>query len=531
MNHSTASATDSSARIIGIDLGTTRSVMAQLDSFDRPQTIVNAEGSLTTPSVVLFDGSSVLVGKEALKALATTPDRVVQFVKREMGNREFVKTIDGTDYPAELIQSFILGKLRHDAEQSLGEPVGDVVITVPAFFNEPKRRATMDAGLLAGLNVTAVINEPTAAALAFGAASGRMDASGAFVEPETILVYDLGGGTFDVSLLKIDGDTIHVLGVDGNARLGGVDWDQCLADWLAEQLILQHGLDREQLDSVMPTLLSEAEDLKQTLSARKQAVVRLRVLDRALQTEITRDQFEEMTAHLLDRTRFTLRKLLQEAATSWDQVDRILLVGGATRMPQVGEMLQRISNVSIDRSVSPDEAVAHGAAVYSSILAYQLPAEAIGRTGSSKSIQVVDVNAHNLGVLGVEPSTQRPQGHVIIPKNTPLPARRAARFKTVRKNQRSVVVQVIEGGDRRGLHATKIGRFVVGGLPTGLPAGSPVDVIMSYDRDGIINAQAIIRATGHRASVRLERASNLTTAQREQWADRTQAIHTALGLE
>ena len=526
---------------IGIDLGTTRSVVATLDAHGSPKTLPNSEGNQVTPSAVLFEDNEVIVGDEALKAVEAYPEKVALHVKREVGNEDYLMQTDNAAYPAEVIQSFILGKLRRDAERALGHEVQEAVITVPAFFNEPRRRATIDAGLLAGLNVRAVVNEPTAAALAFFESNGvRIDGQ-LDLAKETILVYDLGGGTFDASLLVAERQSINVIAIDGNSRLGGVDWDQCLADWLAEQFTQKLGVSPADLQSEAAFFLREAEAIKHTLSAKKKTNARIRLMNHVLQCEVTRDLFNELTAHLLDRTRFTIKKLLEAADKSWHDIDHVLLVGGSTRMPQVAEMLQRESSMNVNQSVSPDQSVAQGAALWGAILADEktlkgktqnkVPGlESASQKHTPSRLSVSDVNAHHLGILGVELATGRPQSEVMIPRNTSLPAKRAMRFETIRDNQDSVVVRVVEGGDHRGAGATLIGSFVVQDLPMGLPKGSPVDVRLKYNRNGIIEAEAVVAKTGRANHIRIDRKSGLSENQLKHWQDLTEDIQDALGL-
>jgi molecular chaperone DnaK len=503
--------------IVGIDLGTTRSVIARVDAAGQPHTIRNSDGDLTTPSVVLFEDDSVTVGKEAIKAAAITPERVARFAKREMGRSAFSKPFNGQTYPPEMIQSLILGRLRRDAEARLGCSVQQAVITVPAYFDEPKRRSTMDAGLLAGLDVKAVVNEPTAAAIAFGAdhiQSGKLE--------QTILVYDLGGGTFDASIVHVRGGEIKVVATDGNAMLGGMDWDQCLSRWLEAKFVLEHKIRLSDTPAGEAFLWRESEEIKHSLSARKRVAVRLVFEGHRLHSEITRDEFDEITAHLLDRTRFTVRKLVADAGLTWIEIDKIILVGGSTRMPQVKAMLLRESGIEPDASVSADEAVAHGAAIYAATLDRRQ-----GEPGPSSGLKITDVNAHNLSVLGVDKKTGGPSSHVMIPRNTALPAAHATRFETIRDNQPSVAVEVVEGGDARGQHATRIGRCVVHDLPPNLPAGTPVDVLFRYDTDGLINVKASLPTVGKQASLRIDRASGMSSAQLDKMRD----IHLALGLD
>jgi molecular chaperone DnaK len=503
--------------IVGIDLGTTRSVVAHVDSSGRPYTIRNSEGDLTTPSAVLFEDDCVSVGKEALKVAAILPGQVALFAKREMGKESYSHAVNGQTYPPEMIQSLILGRLRRDAEANLGCDVKRAVITVPAYFDEPKRRSTMDAGLLAGLDVKTIINEPTAAAIAFGVDEKRD-------EGQTILVYDLGGGTFDVSIVRVDQSKIEVVATDGNAMLGGIDWDKCLSRWLDAQYALQHAVRPSETSSGEAFLWRESEEIKHSLTSRRRVDIRLAYEGRLLQSELTRDEFDEITAHLLDRTRFTVRKLVADAKLTWIEIDQVILVGGSTRMPQVRAMLLRESGIQPDTSVSADEGVAHGAAVYAATLDSR---DNAARVELALDLAITDVNAHNLGVLGVDKKTGSRCNHIMIARNTRLPAAKATRFETIRDNQPSVAVEVIEGGDARGLHATRIGRCVIHGLPPSLPAGTPVDVLFRYDTDGLINVKATLPTVGKQASLRIDRVSGLSGEELSQMRD----IHLALGLE
>ena len=508
--------------ILGIDLGTTRSVMAFVDESGKPHTIQNSEGDLTTPSVVLFEDDCVSIGKEAVKAAAILPDQVARFAKREMGKDTYSHAVNGQNYPPEMIQSLILGRLRRDAESRLGHKVHSAVITVPAYFDEPKRRSTMDAGLLAGIDVKAVINEPTAAAIAFGRESTQI--SKRKVNPDgsqTILVYDLGGGTFDASIVRVDGNKIDVIATDGNAMLGGMDWDKCLSRWIDAKFAVSHQIRPSETATGEAMLWRESEDIKHSLTSRKRVDVRVSYEGRLLSDEITRDEFDEITAHLLDRTRFTVRKLVQDAGLSWIEIDKVILVGGSTRMPQVSAMLLRESGIEPDATVSADEAVAHGAAIYAATLDQRAESQ------DASALDITDVNAHNLGVLGVDKKTGSRCNHVMIERNTPLPAAKATRFETIRDNQPNVAVEVIQGGDARGQHATRIGRCVIHDLPPNLPAGTPVDVLFRYDTDGLINVKASLPTIGQQASLRIDRSSGLSNEERTKMRD----IHLALGLD
>lgn len=504
---------DSNEPAVGIDLGTTFSAIAHLDSSGRPWTIPNAEGDLITPSVVFFDENSVIVGKEAIKAGGISPEDVAQFAKRDMGSPAYEKQIKGEHMPPEVIQSFILDKLRRDASLKLGE-FRKVVITVPAYFNEPRRKATQDAGALADLEVIDIINEPTAAAIAYGVQQGFLTAKGESKTKERIVVYDLGGGTFDVTLMEIDGKHYNAIGTAGDVRLGGVDWDRRIVDFVAEAFAKKHhGVDPRTNPVGLQRLIREAEDAKRTLSTRDQTTITFEYAGDAVRVPITRQQFEQMTADLLDRTRFTLTNLLQDANLKWDEITRLLLVGGSSRMPMVQRMLEDISGKKPDRSLSADESVAHGAAIYAGLI---LASE----SGTKPKLTVQNVNSHNLGVLGIETATGRPRTHVMIPRNTSLPAIKAARFVTHRANQSSVVVNVVEGGDASGHDATRIGKCTVHNLPPNLPASTPVEVFFRYAQDGTLTVKARLPGLNREATLDIERAAGMTADAIEKWNQR-----------
>jgi len=511
------------APLLGIDLGTTRSVVAFVDSNGKPETIRNREGDLTTPSVVLFEDSGLTVGKEALKAASTLPGKVASFVKREMGKENYSVQFGGDFYSPELISAAVLERMRLDAEAKFGCKVQQAVVSVPAYFDESKRLATINAGLLAGLDVLAIINEPTAAALAFAGSvippednAGHHELSG-----DTILVYDLGGGTFDVSVVKLEGNDFVVQATDGNARLGGLDWDKCLADWLDSQFEATHSVRPSETLPGKMMLMREAEEIKHSLTARQKCRVRLAWEGLHLNVLITRTEFEDLTAHLLDRTCFTVRHLFQENQIAWTDIDRVVLVGGSTRMPQVREALLRESGKLPEFTVSADEAVAHGAAIYAEAT-FGMP----DGEDSQHTLKVTDVNAHDLGVLGHDRETSRRCNHTMIKRNTALPVSHMARFDTIRENQRSVVVEIVEGGDRRGVHSNKLGRFVVDKLPVGLPEGTPVDVLFRYDRDGLITVEACLPTANRYGKLTIDRASPGEGGEFE----KMQEIYSALNL-
>lgn len=497
---------------VGIDLGTTYSCVALLDDDGRPTTLLNEEGDATTPSVVFFDRSGPVVGREAEKAAEFEPDRIARFAKRDMGEAAYHRTICGEPFPPEVIQSLVLRKLQRDAQLQLGE-FRQAVITVPAYFNEPRRKATQDAGRLAGLDVLDIINEPTAAAIAYGVKHGFISAAGTTEQREIVLVYDLGGGTFDVTLMDIRGGHYRALATGGDVYLGGIDWDERIATFVADRFQQQRGVDLRQDEAAWERLLHEAAEAKRSLTAREEVAIPV-VHDRGrLRVTLPRSEFEALTADLLERTRVTVRRLIKEAHLRWDQVTRLLLVGGATRMPMVRKMLEAESGLKVDRSLSPDEAVAHGAAIYAGIL--------LRRGGDRlQGISVRNVNSHDLGVLAVERATGRQRRRLMIARNTPLPASAHGDFRTARKGQSTVLVPVVEGGTDSGAHATHIGQCTVQDLPADLPARTPVTVTFQYAQNGRLTVRASLADSKHEAKLVIQRAKGLSREDLDHWQSR-----------
>ncbi len=497
---------------IGIDLGTTFSVLARIDERGRPVTVVNGEGDLLTPSAVLFDGSEVVVGKEALKALSTEADHVAECSKRDVGHREYHKTFDGQRYPPEVIEAFVLHKLRLDAVRQIG-PFSKVVITVPAYFDEVRRKATQDSGYMAGFEVLDIINEPTAAAVAFGFQQGYLDQQGSTHAPQHILVYDLGGGTFDVTIMQIRGTEFTALSTDGDVRLGGYDWDQRLVDLAAEQYIRQHGCDPREDPVAAGKLWRECEDAKRTLSARQKAAIVCDHRGVSARLEVTRQQFEEATQDLLDRTRFTTVQALKAAGLDWSDIDRVLLVGGSTRMPMVRAMLKEISGHEPDDSVAADEAVAHGAALHASIILAQ-------QQGRPTILRIQNVNSHSLGVVGLDPLTQRRRNGILIPRNTRLPVTSRRTFRTRKAGQRTLGVQIVEGESPSADDCTPIGRCSVQELPQNLPAKTPVEVLFHYKPNGRLQVRVTVPGMEYQVATEIVRENGLSKEQLDHWRQR-----------
>lgn len=500
---------------IGIDLGTTFSAMAFIDAFGRPTTILNSNGNSTTPSVVLFGADGIIVGEEAVLAAAMEADRVAECVKRDMGSRHFRKDLGGQHLPPEVISSYILKKLKADAERKLG-PVTHAVITVPAYFDERRRQATVNAGKLAGLEVLDILNEPTAAAIAYGFHQGYLRHGNRDEEkPIRILVYDLGGGTFDVTLMEIKGDHFQTLATDGDVKLGGRDWDEKLANLIAERFIREYREDPRQNQESLYELYRAAETAKRTLSEREQALVVISHVGTRFKTTITRADFEATTASLLNRTRITTEIVLQQSKLAWKDIDRVLLVGGSSRMPMVSRMLKEVTAQEPDRSVSPDDAVAQGAALYA-----ELVIQKRGLGTAHNQFSVTNVNSHSLGIIGIRPESGFRVNRVVIPKNTALPATAKMKFSTHRPNQQSVLVTVMEGESDDPEACTQVGQFTVMDLPPGLPARWPVQVIYQYSENGCLKVSAKVAGQEKAAATEFVRDSSLTDNDLMVWGQR-----------
>ncbi len=494
---------------VGIDLGTTYSVVAHLDAYGRPVSIPNAAGDILTPSIVLLDEGGPVVGKEAVQAGALEPDKVAAVIKRDMGSKLYHKKVNGEFLPPEVLSALILRSVKADAERKLG-PVRKAVITVPAYFDESRRRATVDAGRLAGLEVLDIINEPTAAAIAYGYQVGFLDPTGRARadKPLRVLVYDLGGGTFDVTIVEIQGASFKALATDGDVALGGKDWDEWLVGYAAEDFIKHHREDPRAHPATEHEMWVAAEAAKKTLTERPRAALFVSHLGIRHKVEVTRQQFEEATAALLGRTRTTAEIVVRQSGLRWQDIDKVLLVGGSTRMPMVVRMLEELAGRPPERSVSPDEAVAHGAALFADLLLRQ---HERGRA----PFTVTNVNSHSLGIIGVDPQTGRKRNQILIPKNTPLPHTRSAAFKTHRASQPNVAIRVVEGESERPEACIQIGVFTVN-LPPNLPAGWPVQVSYSYASNGRLEVRAKVKDQPD-VSTSFQRENSISEEEIQMW--------------
>ena len=488
--------TTTMARAVGIDLGTTNSAIAVLEGGE-PTIIPNAEGARTTPSVVAFSKTGeVLVGEIAKRQAVTNVDRTISSVKRHMGT-DWTTEIDGKKYTAQEISARILMKLKADAEAYLGEPVTEAVITVPAYFNDAQRQATKDAGQIAGLKVERIVNEPTAAALAYGLEKGKED--------ELILVFDLGGGTFDVSLLEVGKDddgfsTIQVRATSGDNNLGGDDWDQRIVNWLIDQVKAKTGADLSKDAVALQRLKEAAEQAKKELSSATSTNISLQYLSMTadgpihLDESLTRAKFEELTSDLLERTKKPFRDVMAEAGVTVSEIDHVVLVGGSTRMPAVTEVVKELTGGrEPNKGVNPDEVVAVGAALQAGVI-----------QGDRKDVLLIDVTPLSLGI-----ETKGGVMTKLIDRNTAIPTKASEIFSTAEDGQPSVLIQVYQGEREFARDNKLLGTFELSGIapaPRGVPQ---IEVTFDIDANGIVHVSAKDRGTGKEQSVTITGGSSL----------------------
>jgi molecular chaperone DnaK len=478
-------------KAVGIDLGTTNSVVSVLEAGD-PVVIPNSEGSRTTPSVVAFSkGGEVLMGEVAKRQAITNPDRTIRSVKRHMGT-SWTTEIDGKKYTAQEISARTLMKLKRDAEAYLGDTVTQAVITVPAYFDDAQRTATKEAGQIAGLEVLRIINEPTAAALAYG-----LDKEGD--ADQTILVFDLGGGTFDVSILEIGDGVFEVKSTHGDTKLGGDDWDQKVIDWLVEQFRAAHGVDLAKDNMATQRLKEAAEKAKIELSQVQSTQINLPFITATadgplhLDEQLTRAKFQDLTADLLERCRTPFEQAIKDAGLTKDQIDHVILVGGSTRMPAVAEMVNSLTGKEPNKSVNPDEVVAIGAAVQAGVL-----------KGEVKDVLLLDVTPLSLGI-----ETKGGVMTKLIERNTTIPTRRTEVFTTAEDMQPSVEIHVLQGEREMSQFNKTLGKFQLVDLPPA-PRGMPqIEVTFDIDANGIVHVSAKDRATNKEQSMTITGQSSL----------------------
>ena len=482
------------SKIIGIDLGTTNSCVAVMEGGE-PVVITNSEGARTTPSVVSFQANGErLVGQVAKRQAITNPDKTIMSIKRHMGT-DYKVNIDGKDYTPQDISAMILQKLKADAEAYLGEKVTEAVITVPAYFNDAERQATKDAGRIAGLDVKRIINEPTAASLAYGL--DKMDSA------HKILVYDLGGGTFDVSILDLGDGVFEVVSTNGDARLGGDDFDQRIIDYIAEDFKAQNGIDLRQDKMALQRLKEAAEKAKIELSSSTQTLINLPFITadatgpKHIDMTLTRAKFNELTHDLVERTIDIMKEALKSGNVSLNDIDKVILVGGSTRIPAVQEAVKNFTGKEPSKGVNPDECVAMGAAIQAGVL-----------TGDVKDVLLLDVTPLTLGI-----ETLGGVATPLIERNTTIPARKSQIFSTAADNQTSVEIHVVQGERQMAADNKTLGRFTLSGIapaPRGIPQ---IEVAFDIDANGIVKVSATDKATGKEANITITASTNLSDAE------------------
>jgi molecular chaperone DnaK len=503
-------------KLVGIDLGTTFSAIATLDDYGHPVTLPNRDGEMLTPSAVLIEGDTAVVGQAALDVALEEPDKVATLVKRRMGHSSYGRPVAGREFRPETLSALILRKLVQDAELRIG-PIAKAVITVPAYFDDTRRKATKDAGRIAGLEVLDILDEPTAAALAYSfqppRRAGQMQPDAILPnEQRTVLVYDLGGGTFDVTLVRLRKGRFQTLAIEGDVRLGGKDWDDRIIDHVAVQFQRQHGEDPREDPQSFTRLAAAAERAKRTLSKLAQTTVSCTHGGQAMSVALTRAEFEGLTSDLLVRTRFTVQQVLRQTGLTWDEVDRVLLVGGSTHMPMTGAMLRELTGREPDNALAVSEVVARGAAIHAGIVAARgsddAQSLAPGVAAALAGVVEINVNSHSLGVE-IRQGQER-VNDILVPKNTQLPTAASRVYYTVKENQPHVRVKVLQGEAQQADACIPVGECWIEGLPPNLPKGAPIQVRCAVGSDGLIDVMALDMTSGKMARTEIHRSSGLS---------------------
>lgn len=490
------------SKIIGIDLGTTNSCVAVMESGE-PKVVPNPEGNRTTPSVVAFKNEERIIGDAAKRQAITNPN-VISSIKRKMGSSEKVSA-DGKNYTPQEISAMILQYIKTYAEEYLGEPVTEAVITVPAYFNDAQRQATKDAGTIAGLNVARIINEPTAAALAYGIDKTDKELK--------VLVYDLGGGTFDVSILDLSDGTFEVLSTNGDTHLGGDDFDNVIVDWIVDQFKKDNGIDLKNDKMAMQRIKEAAEKAKKDLSATMQAQISLPFISAGpagplhIETTLTRAKFNEMTKYLVEKTIVPIQNALRDADLTVNDIDEVLLVGGSTRIPAVQEAVKKATGKEPNKSVNPDEAVAIGAAIQGGVLA-----------GDVKDVVLLDVTPLTLGI-----ETMGGVMTPLIPRNTTIPTRKTQVFSTAADNQPAVDIKVLQGERPMAMDNKELGNFQLTGIAPARRGVPQIEVTFDIDSNGIVNVTAKDKASGKEQKIVIQNSNGLSEDEIERMVKEAEA--------
>jgi molecular chaperone DnaK len=488
--------------LLGIDLGTTYCAVATLDATAQPVMVPNRDGDILTPSAVLLvDEHTVVVGQPALLEASAQPDRVAMLIKRQMGQAQFKPPRAGQTFRPEVLSALLLRKLYLDAQLRFPQ-VGPVVITVPAYFDDSRRQATLDAGRIAGLDVLDLLDEPGAAALAYGLRPGATST------PQNVLVYDLGGGTFDVTVVRLAAPRFQTLAIEGDVQLGGRDWDATIVDWLAEQF--PPGNDPRSDEASQAALFATAERAKRSLSSLPQTRVSATHAGQQVNATLTRAEFEQRAKFLWLRTQATTETVVRRAGLTWAQIDRVVLVGGSTHMPATVDLLRRLSGQEPERSLVVSEVVARGAALHAHIVAQQRPNPPAFAADLAAVVEI-QVNAHSLGIE-VRKGNER-INDIMLPKNTQLPASATRTYRTASANQTRVRVQVLQGEATQAAACLPVGECWIEPLPPGVPAGAPIQVRCGCASNGLVTVEATDLTSGKRAQATLHRASGMSDAE------------------
>jgi len=509
----------SDAPAVGIDLGTSLSAVAHVDKKTRkPVTLANSDGELAMPSVVMIDGSSIAIGKGALEAADTKGECLADRIKRDLGRNLYHKKLSGQHYPPEVLLALILNKLVQDARQQLGD-FTHVVIAVPAYFGDVRRKAVEDAAYIVGLDLLDIINEPTAAAAAFGREHGLFEGKAT----QKIFVCDIGGGAFDVSVVEVEGAKLSVLATDGQFVMGGRDWDGQLASRVAKLFHDKYGVDPLKEPNAAGQLLRECEAARRTLSDNDQATVDFEFEGNPARVTINHRKLASFTKDILDTIRSTIEKTLKRAKVDWAGIDHVLLVGGMSRTPLIRKLLKKLSGKKPDTSISVDEAVAHGAALHAA-------ARLAKREGRQPPFEIEEVNSHSMGVVGGSKTGGKIHA-ILIPRNTRLPASAKRTFKTHKQGQDSLAIQIVQGESKSLKECTLIGKCVIENLPPNLPAGTPISVEFRCTSNGRLTVYVESPGTGQRITQEIRRPARLAPSELDHWREWLETMALCAGFD